>query len=153
MILDSNVWLDIVLFDDPVSRPIHQLLCDGRLEAVIDARCLDELERVLQYPQFTRFGHDWQAQLARVTALTRRHADDLPSARAATLPRCADRDDQKFLELACDAQAAWLISKDRAVLKLASRIRARFGYRIATPERFLAAIASEADAAPLACEA
>ncbi|HZI16760.1 MAG TPA: PIN domain-containing protein, partial [Myxococcus sp.] len=37
------------------------------------------------------------------------------------LPRCRDRDDQKFLLLAARAKAAWLVSKDKRVLSLADR--------------------------------
>jgi predicted nucleic acid-binding protein len=40
---------------------------------------------------------------------------------AVPLLRCADPDDQKFLELALDTGARWLLSKDRELLKLANR--------------------------------
>jgi predicted nucleic acid-binding protein len=56
------------------------------------------------------------------------------------LPKCKDRDDQKFLELAHAAQADWLVSKDRAVLKLAKRIARDFGFQIAQPAPFVVAI-------------
>jgi predicted nucleic acid-binding protein len=37
------------------------------------------------------------------------------------LPRCADPDDQKFLELALASGAECLLSKDKALLQLARR--------------------------------
>lgn len=37
------------------------------------------------------------------------------------LPLCTDRDDQKFLELALGAHATTLITKDKALLKLARK--------------------------------
>jgi predicted nucleic acid-binding protein len=37
------------------------------------------------------------------------------------LPRCADPDDQKFLELAFASRARWLLSKDKELLKLDRR--------------------------------
>lgn len=55
---------------------------------------------------------------------------------AAPLPRCADPDDQKFLELARDAGAAWLLSRDAALLALARRCERQHGFRIVPPERF-----------------
>ncbi|OXH83132.1 nucleotide-binding protein, partial [Burkholderia multivorans] len=55
---------------------------------------------------------------------------------APPLPKCKDRDDQKFLELARAAQAEWLVSKDRALLKLAKRTARDFGFRIAQPAPF-----------------
>ena len=48
--------------------------------------------------------------------------------------RCTDADDQKFVDLAV-ACAQMLISRDRAVLKLARRAQ-RLGVRVATPERW-----------------
>ena len=38
-----------------------------------------------------------------------------------TLPRCADPDDQKFLELARDCRADLLLTKDGDLLALATR--------------------------------
>jgi len=40
VVLDSNVWIDILVFDDPHTRPIRAALESGTLEAFIDARCL-----------------------------------------------------------------------------------------------------------------
>jgi predicted nucleic acid-binding protein len=48
--------------------------------------------------------------------------------------RCTDPDDQKFIDAAI-VSAQWLISRDRAVLKLARRAAA-LGLRIVTPERW-----------------
>jgi len=49
--------------------------------------------------------------------------------------RCSDGDDQKFIDLAVASGAIWLISRDRAVLRLARRASA-FGLAIVTPERW-----------------
>jgi predicted nucleic acid-binding protein len=38
--------------------------------------------------------------------------------------RCTDPDDQVFIDLALACKARWLLSKDRALLKLARRARA-----------------------------
>jgi predicted nucleic acid-binding protein len=46
---------------------------------------------------------------------------------------CADPDDQMFVDLAHAAGARWLVSRDRAVLRLARRAAA-FGIAIAAPE-------------------
>ena len=140
VVLDSNVWIDILVFDDAATRPIHAALRRGALDAVIDARCLAELSRVLDYPQFTRRAVDKAAALQSVARLSimATHAAP-PDGAAAPLPRCKDRDDQKFLELAHAAGADWLVSKDRALLKLARRTARDFGFRIAQPAPFAAA--------------
>lgn len=70
VVLDSNVWIDILVFDDPATRPIAAALADGHLDAVIDAKCRAELARVLDYPQFERFAIDKQAALALVDRWT-----------------------------------------------------------------------------------
>ncbi|CAN0622276.1 PINc domain-containing protein [Burkholderia multivorans] len=154
VVLDSNVWIDILVFDDPATRPILAALERGTLVALIDSRCLYELERVLDYPQFQARAIDKAAALATVARLACR-IDAPPPADVDTdarpLPKCKDRDDQKFLELAHAAQADWLVSKDRALLKLDRRTARDFGFRIVQPAPFTEACAL--DAAPAAAAA
>ncbi|MFC4708081.1 MULTISPECIES: putative toxin-antitoxin system toxin component, PIN family [Paraburkholderia] len=138
VVLDSNVWLDILVFDDPHTRPIRAAIERGALDALIDARCHAELAHVLDYPQFQGRGTDKAAALATLATLVRQIEPPAPPADARALPQCRDRDDQKFLELARASGAAWLVSKDRAVLKLAKRIARDFGFRIGTPDAFVA---------------
>jgi putative PIN family toxin of toxin-antitoxin system len=140
VILDSNVWIDILVFDDPLARPILHALQSGRLVAWIDARCLAELSYVLDYPQFARFALDKTVTLQRLAGLVKQVAPETP-ADAPPLPKCRDRDDQKFLELARASGAAWLVSKDRALLKLARRVQRDFAFRIGLPAEFVAACA------------
>jgi uncharacterized protein len=158
VVLDSNVWIDILVFDDPATRPILAALERGALVALINSRCLYELERVLDYPQFQARAIDKAAALATVARLACRidapppaDADADADADARPLPKCKDRDDQKFLELAHAAQADWLVSKDRALLKLDRRTARDFGFRIAQPAPFTAACAL--DMAPAAAAA
>lgn len=153
VVLDSNVWIDILVFDDPATRPIRAALERGALAAVIDGRCLTELEYVLDYPQFQARAVDKAAALATVARLARLIMPPPADASAPPLPKCKDRDDQKFLELARAAQAAWLVSKDRALLKLAKRTARDFGFRISLPAPFTEACALDAapaDATPAA---
>jgi putative PIN family toxin of toxin-antitoxin system len=142
VVLDSNVWIDILVFDDPHTRPIRAALESGALAALIDARCLAELTYVLDYPQFAQRAVDKVAALATLANLSQMVAPPAPDATlsaARPLPKCKDRDDQKFLELAHAAGADWLVSKDRAVLKLARRVARDFGFQIAQPAPFVAA--------------
>jgi putative PIN family toxin of toxin-antitoxin system len=141
VVLDSNVWIDILVFDDPATRPIRAALEARILDALIDRRCRNELTRVLDYPQFARMNIDRDAALRTVERLSSFVDVQMPESER-PLPKCKDRDDQKFLELAHASAAAWLVSKDRAVLKLARRIARDFAFRIAEPKPFvLAAIA------------
>ena len=138
VVLDSNVWIDILVFDDPHTRPIRAALENGTLAAVIDARCLAELTYVLDYPQFAGRNVDKSAALAVVARLAQVVELDGEPEDSRPLPKCKDRDDQKFLELAHAARADWLVSKDRAVLKLAKRVARDFGFQIAQPAPFAA---------------
>jgi predicted nucleic acid-binding protein len=54
------------------------------------------------------------------------------------LPRCSDPDDQKFLALAQDAAADWLLTRDKAILRLKRRLNA-VGIRVGSPVDWLAA--------------
>ncbi|QRN93433.1 PIN domain-containing protein [Archangium violaceum] len=119
LVLDTNVVLDILVFDDPFSRPLVEALTSGRAIAWADAETLGELEYVLAYPSFAL------DEAARRTA-SERYRSLLRMAPEATgapppLPRCRDRADQKFLVLAARVGAHWLVSKDKRVLALAGR--------------------------------
>ncbi|SDD07490.1 putative toxin-antitoxin system toxin component, PIN family [Paraburkholderia lycopersici] len=138
VVLDSNVWLDILVFDDRHTRPIRSALEHGAIEALIDARCQAELAHVLDYPQFAGRGVAKADALAALAGFVTLIDPPALPADARPLPRCRDRDDQKFLELAYASGAQWLVSKDRAVLKLARRVARDFGFRIATPDTFVA---------------
>jgi len=119
-VLDTQVWLDWLVFDDPSAAPIREAQAAGRVEIVIDAACEAELVRVLAY-DLGKYSLDAGAQLqciARCRSVARR----VPGGSSAALPRCRDPDDQKFLELAASAGAQCLISKDQAVLELAPRV-------------------------------
>lgn len=63
-----------------------------------------------------------------------------PEGEAPKLPRCKDRDDQKFLELAARCNANLLVSKDKALLCL--RGRTTLGFQIVKPAAASALLAS-----------
>ncbi len=131
LVLDTNVVLDLLHFDDPAVAPLRRALQDGRAACVGNTACRDELAHVVRYPQF-RIGDDDARRLldaydALVQPCAAAAADSLPP-----LPLCRDPDDQKFLELARAARADLLVTKDKALLALAKK-SARLGFRIAAP--------------------
>ncbi|NUO85901.1 MAG: PIN domain-containing protein [Cupriavidus sp.] len=150
VVLDSNIWVDLLVFQDPHVEPIRAALEAGTIAPVIRADCREELRRVLAYPQFSRFDVDIGAALATVDRLASLEAAP-PQADcdALRLPRCKDTDDQKFVELAHFAGAACLVSKDKAVLKLRSRLRRSSGVEVMTPPAFGAWLAA-LDPSPVA---
>ncbi|QBC31407.1 MULTISPECIES: putative toxin-antitoxin system toxin component, PIN family [Pandoraea] len=136
VVLDTNVWIDLLVFDDPIVRALRDALVERRLTALMASRCRDELAVVLTYPQFASREIDNDAALAWVDANTHRIVVPEDATPGAPLPLCRDRDDQKFLEAARDGHAHWLVSKDKAVLKLRSRVARQFGFRIVTASAF-----------------
>ena len=123
LVLDTNVWLDWLVFDDPSVAALRAAVEAGRAEVVIDQVCEEELASVLAYPRRGR-PLDAAAQAAclkRCRAAARRL--DVPAAHAAgPLPRCRDPHDQKFLELALSCGADFLVTRDRELLVLARRL-------------------------------
>ena len=153
VVLDSNVWIDILVFNDPASQPIRDALEQGQLDVVIDEPCLTELDRVLDYPQFVRFAVDKQQALAQIAQWTRHVvpaqqtlAEQQAASARPILPRCSDRDDQKFLELAAASGAVWLVTKDKALLKLHKRLKRDFLCHIDRPAIFTKAFGLSASA-------
>lgn len=127
LVLDTNVVLDLFHWANADAVPIMAALEAGRIECLADARTLDELSRVLTYPQLKLTPEMIAERWARYRALVQ----VVPDGEAPSLPRCKDRDDQKFLELAARAGADLLVSKDKALLKL--RGRTRLGFEIVKP--------------------
>jgi putative PIN family toxin of toxin-antitoxin system len=131
VVLDTNVWLDWLVFDDPGVAALRAAHAGGRIEIVIDEACEAELTRVLAY-HLGAHSLDAAAQ-ANCIARCRGIATRVASAGGGELPTCRDADDQKFLALASAAGASFLISKDRALLELAPRLPA---VRVVTPPGF-----------------
>jgi predicted nucleic acid-binding protein len=151
IVLDTNVCLDLFVFHDPRWAPLLEAIETGAVQAVTRADCRDEYLHVLHYPHLPLDDSTRPRAAARFDALIRVVA---PSARALRVPVCTDRDDQKFLEIARDAGAAVLISKDKAVLKLARRAAREGLFHIMAPEAWVKSqtASAPAGAAPEALE-
>lgn len=138
VVLDTNVLVSLWIFADTRSAPLRGALADGRWRAISSDACFDEFARVLAYPQFGVAPADRQAALDDY----RQRAEFVaaPAAPPPALPRCRDPDDQKFLELARDGGADWLVTADKALLALARRRKLASLFGILTPDAALAAL-------------
>lgn len=141
IVLDTNVCLDLFVFGDPNAAALDAALRGGKIVAVTREDCRDEWRRVLRYPHF---GFD-EATCARLEAAfdgcTVDLAETEPSPRTAVrLPRCKDADDQKFIELAWRSRAVALITRDDALLALATRARRDGLFAILTPQAWTASL-------------
>lgn len=138
VILDTNIWLDWLVFNDFSLLYLKRIFSEGQIDIFIDAPCEAELERVLAYglARHTLAAAAQAECLAECRRIAQRIDTPAPEAECKLLPRCADPDDQKFLELALAARADALITKDHKLLELARRIDA---FRILPPRKFLIA--------------
>lgn len=135
IVLDTNACLDLWVFRDPRAAALLAALQDGAIEAVTNTDCRDEWLRVLHYPQLRLGDTKRMAHAAAYDALVRRLPDDgTPLVADVALPRCADPDDQKFLQLALASGARWLISRDGDVLALGRRTRRDGLFEIVSPQ-------------------
>ncbi|WP_324615122.1 PIN domain-containing protein [Dyella amyloliquefaciens] len=136
LVLDTNVALDLFVFRDPSARHVLDALQSGAVQAVVDEACRAEWLAVLEYPELAL---PEEVREAAATAfdgcvlLLR----DTPPRTDIKLPRCADPDDQQFLELALSAGAQWLLSKDKEVLRLARRTAREGWFQIVTPAAWI----------------
>jgi len=135
VVLDTNIWLDWLVFNDSSVLHLKKTVSDGAVQVVINSPCEAELERVLAYDlaRHTLAAFAQADCLAECRRIAQRIDSAAPEAELKLLPRCVDPDDQKFLELALAARADTLITKDHKLLELARRTRP---FRILNPRKF-----------------
>ena len=136
MVLDTNVLVSLYVFADSRFAPLRARIESGEWQAITNEACFAEFRRVLGYAMFALADGQQQDALTAYRAHVAHHAA-LPAAAVIALPRCKDRDDQKFLELARDGKADWLVTADKALLRLARRDSLRGLFRILSPEAVL----------------
>lgn len=133
VVLDTNVVLDWLVFRNPEGQPLFDAIERGQLRWLVTKAMHQELLHVLARgvaspfsPDLHEINQSWHALSCSVP--NPQLADD------ALRLRCTDPDDQKFVDLAL-SQARWLVSRDRAVLKLARRAE-RMGVLVLPPHRW-----------------
>ena len=124
LILDTNIILDLFVFNDPDLATLKPALLAGlenkQLNWIATQDMRIELERVLTYPKITPRMAFYQVTAADVLSKFDQLAtlvDPAPKAKWA----CKDPDDQRFIDLAVQHQAT-LLSKDQAILCMEKRM-------------------------------
>jgi uncharacterized protein len=136
LVLDTNVVLDWLVFRHAACTRLAEHFEAGRLRWIVSANLRGELEHVLGRGVAQSYSPD-SALIWSTWDRLARAVDPIEPLGSATRIRCTDPDDQKFIDLALGHGARWLLSRDRAVLKLARRTRP-LGLEILTPEAWLA---------------
>jgi predicted nucleic acid-binding protein len=134
VVMDTNVLFDWLVFGNPAVAPLVAAIEQGRLAWIATESLRAEMAHVLGRGLDPR----WPVDEVRWRDAWDRHARLVPEPVAPLgLPRCSDADDQKFFALAVCQGARWLVTRDKALLKLARRARP-LGLAILTPERWAA---------------
>ncbi len=135
VVFDTNICLDFFVFNDPRYLCILECIKQGSIRALTSPPCREEWLRVLHYPHLPI---DETLRPAAIAAFDKFiDVTDNFTYSAIRLPICSDKDDQKFLETAQGLRVDYLISKDKALLKLARRVSKLGLFKIMTPELFL----------------
>lgn len=131
-VLDTQAVLDWLYFEDPETASWHDHLLAGAWQWWASTALRDELAHVLGRGSLPA---PRVRQASEVLALFDARAQLLPqpAAMAHGPLRCTDPDDQKFIDLATHHQARWLVSRDRAVLKVRRRAAALHGLTVLPP--------------------
>ncbi len=142
LVLDTNVVLDWLVFDDPFMNPLRDGLHDQRLVLLTHQPAIDELQRVLGYQHLkldvsrqTKVLAEYQASTSVASMPINFSLQHLRLPQG--FPRCADHDDEPFLALAFHTKADALVSRDKAVLQLSKRAQ-KFGVNILDVQQLMA---------------
>ena len=118
IILDTNILLDILVFDDERAHPLRAALDANQLDAVATDKTFAEFLDVIGREQFS-LNEDQQHLIGEQWKKWARIVSDEELCQAPW--KCKDRDDQVFINLAYSLRPSALISKDKQVLKIAKR--------------------------------
>ena len=148
LVLDTNVVIDWLVFDDPFMNPLRDGVRNGDIVVLTHEPAVGELQRVLAYKQLkldpARQAHIFTRYQEQVTAFSMPVAFSLKNLLLpGGFPRCRDRDDEHFLALAYHANADALVSRDNAVFGLKSRA-AKFGMTILNVQEMIATLSDAA---------
>ena len=139
VVLDTNVLVAILAFDDPALEPLRTAWRVGAAIPLTDGACIAEMERVLAYPELANRQGAARPALDEYLSLCERIPEDVTD--ASELPICRDTDDQKFLALASRGRADALATRDKLLLELARRTQ----FAIVAPEALVARLAAGFD--------
>lgn len=129
LVIDTNVLVSALVFKDSRHIPLREAWEAKRVTPLLSVATYRELKHVLCYRMFALEDDQIQAAIERIGPFIEWIAID--ETQTVTLPKCSDRDDQKFLDVALCGRADALVTYDKALLKMRRR---DLGFRIGKPE-------------------
>lgn len=128
--MDTNVVLDLWAFRNPACDALQMDVASGRVLWIATEAMRNELRRVLSDRLCSRWLVNKEQVLALVETVSEILPDPLPEVNGRM--HCTDADDQMFIDLALSCGVRWLLTRDRALLKLRRRARLR-GVDVCSP--------------------
>ena len=126
LVLDTNVILDLLVFQDPAAEVIQTVLDAKLVDAVRTEASMLELMDVIQRPNFKLSKEQQQIILKQWESSSRLLENSAIEPAPFT---CRDLDDQVFINMAYSIRPALVLSKDLRVLELGA-IAQRHGVEI-----------------------
>ena len=118
IVFDTNVLLDLFVFNDFRAIHLKQALIEGKIDALASPKTLEEFADVIARPLFALSAE----QQKQITFQWHNLARLIPDEVLAKAPWvCQDPDDQAFLDLAYTNRPCTLVSKDNEVLRFEKR--------------------------------
>ncbi|MGN6524796.1 MAG: PIN domain-containing protein [Burkholderiaceae bacterium] len=151
VVIDTQSLLDWLVFRDHACDTWHDILGSLRWQWIFTSPMKAEFDFVAAQG----FGPRWPVDAEAAAAAWARHGrrlDEPAALGAGARLACSDPDDQKFIDLAIAARAAVLVTRDKALLKLARRAAERHGVHVCRPTEWSRLVAGEPDQSASACQ-
>jgi uncharacterized protein len=132
LVIDTNVLVSALVFRDSRHLPLRAAWQERRVTPLLSIATYRELKAVLCYPMFKLSDDQIAEGIAHLGPFIEWITIDREQIES--LPKCSDRDDQKFLNVALCGKADALVSYDRALLKLRKR---NLPFAIVSPESLI----------------
>jgi hypothetical protein len=140
VIIDSQSLFDWMVFRNPICAGWSTALQGQDWEWIFTSEMRGEFDFVAA----KGFGARWAVDAAAVASAWSVHGHQVdtpaPPGAAARL-HCTDADDQKFIDLAITRRVHTLVTRDKALLRLARKALERHGVRVCRPEAWTAELA------------
>ena len=136
VVVDTNFWVSYLIFPRGSIERVGDVFAREGAVLLGSPQCLEELREVIGREQWDRYA-SLDIRLLFFEGVYQRCEIVTPNT---TITVCRDARDDKFLELAVDGEADFLVTGDRDLLGLAERPDPTWKFRIVTPKEFIEAI-------------